>query len=136
MKTRRSRGSGTAAATRARKSANASTRPGRASKSRTAAPAELDGALDAPAPAWPSWSDRRVQALAAVSLVCVLVALAYVAFAARRTERLALAVLAAPTAAPETLALIRAQPHVLFLESQGDAFRRIALAPLGGIDGG
>jgi hypothetical protein len=76
-----------------------------------------------------------VQALAAVSLVCVLVALAYVAFAARRTERQAQAVAAAPTAGPETLSLVRAQPHVMFLESQGDAFRRVALAPLGGIDG-
>ena len=82
----------------------------------------------------PRRADRRLLALAALSVVCVLVAVGYVALAARRTDLRAVA--AAPTAAPDTLAAVSAQPHVMFLESQGDAFRRVALAPLDGIDGG
>ncbi|HEV8637471.1 MAG TPA: TolB-like translocation protein [Chloroflexota bacterium] len=122
-RTRKSRGSGTAVAPRARGSTSASTKPDR--------PSRLSVDADA---APPRRADRRLLTLAALSVVCVLVAVGYVALAAGRTDLRAVA--AAPTAAPDTLAAVRAQPHVMFLESQGDAFRRVALAPLDGIDGG
>jgi hypothetical protein len=131
MTAKKSRGSSTAAAQRARRSASASTTPTSTTPTTTA---ETAGAGDA-AP-WRGWADRRLRALVALSVVCVLGAAAYVAFAARRTEQQARAVAAAPTAGPETLGAVRSQPHVLFLESQGDAFRRVALAPRDQIDGG
>ena len=122
-RTRQRRGSGTAVAPRGRASTSAATRPDR--------PSRLGADADA---APPRRADRRLLALAALSVVCVLVAVGYVALAARRTDLRAVA--AAPTAAPGTLAAVRAQRHVMFLESQGDAFRRVALAPLDAIDGG
>ncbi len=47
-----------------------------------------------------------------------------------RADAAARAALAEPAASPELLAALRDQPHLLFLETQGDAFRRMAAAGL------
>jgi hypothetical protein len=68
-------------------------------------------------------------------IVCLAVAGGYAAFAAVRADSAAKRALAEPAAAPETIAAISEQPHLLFLQSQGDAYRRLALLPLDALDG-
>jgi len=76
----------------------------------------------------PSRASRgRLVAFAIVSAVCAAVAGAYVASAVRRTPTRS----GTPDVAQvATLEAIRARPHVMFLATDGDAYRRIACAPL------
>ncbi len=68
----------------------------------------------------------RFVAFGLVIAVCAIVAGVYVASAVRRTR---VSGTADPAAKP-ALEAIRARPHVMFLATDGDAYRRIALAPL------
>jgi hypothetical protein len=63
-----------------------------------------------------------------MAAACILVAVGYVGMAARRVSPIP-----AATGTPvqsEAAAEIQARPHLLFLESQGDADRTVAVAPL------
>ncbi len=66
---------------------------------------------------------------------CFLVAGGYVGLAAQRTELAAKRASAEPASSPETLALRSGQPHLLFLQTGGDDYRRVALVPLEAPDG-
>src|SRR5688572_18739666 len=67
-----------------------------------------------------------------VAGACVLVAAGYVALAGLRTQ----SQMAADAAAdPAVLAQVVARPHVVFLHSTGgDLYRRVAVAPLEGLE--
>jgi hypothetical protein len=74
-----------------------------------------------------SW---RVVAFIVLCLLAIAVAVGYAAIAGRRAESAARAALAEPAASPEVLAALRAEPHLLFLQTQGDPYRRLAAASL------
>jgi hypothetical protein len=78
---------------------------------------------------------RRALVFALLCAACVLIAGGYTVLAARRAESAAQRALAEPAAAPEALAAVSERPHLLFLQSQGDVYRRLALVPLDGLDG-
>jgi hypothetical protein len=84
----------------------------------------------------PGPGPRRTRALVFVVLcaVSVLVAGGYAVFAARRDASSAHHSSAEPAADAATLARLSAAPHLVFLDSDGDAYRRVALAPLDGSD--
>jgi hypothetical protein len=73
----------------------------------------------------------RGLAFAALCIVCASIAIGYVLLAGQRAESAARAALAEPAASAETLAAMRATPHLLYLQTQGDAYRRLAAADLG-----
>ncbi len=77
---------------------------------------------------------RRLLAFVALVVVCVTVAVGYAVVAAQRADSTR-APLGATVASAETLAGLRAEPHMLFLQTQGDAYRRLGIAPLGADQG-
>ena len=72
---------------------------------------------------------RRVLAFVALLVICAVVAVGYAVVAAQRAES-ARAALGVTAASPETLKALSAEPHMLFLQTQGDAYRRLGIAPL------
>lgn len=76
----------------------------------------------------------RGLAFIALCAICIGVAVGYAVFAGQRAESAARAALAEPAASAEVLAALSGQPHLLFLQSQGDAYRRLAAAELGADD--
>lgn len=66
----------------------------------------------------------------ALCVVCIGVAVGYAVVAGWRADAAARAALAEPAASPEVLAALRDEPHLLFLDTQGDVFRRMAAAGL------
>lgn len=70
-----------------------------------------------------------------LAAVALLLAGGYVALSVQRTSTAAQRALAQPSANVETLAALTSQPHQVFLETDGDAYRRVALAPLDAQDG-
>ena len=72
---------------------------------------------------------RRLIVFAALLVVCIAVAVGYAFIAGQRAELAARAALGAPVASAETLAALSAAPHMLFLQTQGDAYRRLGMAP-------
>jgi hypothetical protein len=81
-----------------------------------------------PAPARP-----RNWRLIVFGLLCVVslgVAVGYAAFAWQRNKAAARAAMAEPSASPAEIQAVQDMPHLLFLQTQGDAFRRMAFALL------
>jgi hypothetical protein len=77
----------------------------------------------------------RVAIFAILCATCLLVASGYVMLARARAESAAQQAMAQPVAAPSTLQTMSSQPHLVFLQTQGDAYRRVGLVGLGETDG-
>jgi hypothetical protein len=78
----------------------------------------------------------RAVLFAAICAACVVLAGGYTLYALRRPDPNAARLRAVPAASTDALAGARAKPHLLILDSDGDAFRRIAVAPLDAPEGG
>jgi hypothetical protein len=86
-------------------------------------------APDATSDTPPPRSSARIAVFVALCLASVVVAAGYAILAARRADRQADRAAAVPAADAATLAGLRAGPHLLFLDSDGDVYRRVAVAP-------
>jgi hypothetical protein len=81
-------------------------------------------------PATREGSKLRKEAMAVITVACLVLAGAYFVVAARRDTAEA----GAPVAAPVVdLAGLADQPHLLFLDDDGDTYRRVAAAEPGGV---
>jgi hypothetical protein len=75
------------------------------------------------------WPAARVFLFALLCAVAFGVAGGYVFLAARR-DGVGSGAARGPVASAEALAAVQAQPHMVFLQTNGDSFRQVALAPL------
>jgi hypothetical protein len=78
-------------------------------------------------------SQRRILLFLGICLVSALFAVMYVLFTAGNIETDAERAAREPAAPASTLASLAAGPHLLFLQSDGDTYRRVALTS---VDGG
>ena len=79
---------------------------------------------------------QRMLIFGVLCSACLLAVVAYAVFAIQRTHQDNVAASADTPAAPEVLASIVAQPHLVFLHSPaGDNYRRVAVVPLDAPDG-
>lgn len=85
--------------------------------------------------AQPSRKASRVLLFGLLCLAAVVVAGGYTLLTAFGSQSTARRALADPSAAPEAIAVVRQQPHLVFLQTDGDAYRRVGLIPLGALDG-
>src|SRR5437899_1575422 len=84
----------------------------------------------------PAANRRRVLGFVALCVVCVATGTGYVLHSRGRVQALKQAAAALPSASPESVAAIEAQPHVLFRNlSTAAQAGYVALAPLGDPDG-
>jgi hypothetical protein len=75
---------------------------------------------------------RRILLFGGVCLISVTFAVSYIFLTAKNLETDAERAAREPSAPAEGLARIAAGPHILFLQSDGDTYRRVALTGLGG----
>jgi hypothetical protein len=73
---------------------------------------------------------RRLWLFYAVSLVCTIAAIAYIASAMPHSDSPAAAIVAQPEATASSLAALRSEPYLVFLQTDGDGYRRVSVTSL------
>ena len=102
------------------------------------APRRGAAGLADPAPAPPRSRPRRVSPLALFALLsaaCLAIAAGALSIAMLRADAQARRALAVPAAAPARIADLGVRPRLLFLQTDGDAYRRLGMLPLDGLRG-
>ena len=90
----------------------------------------VDGGDVAATRTTPRRGRARVVFFVALCAVALAAASGYLLVAARRIDSQTARTPRGPVAAPEALAELAAQPHLVFLQTDGDGFRQLGLAPL------